>query len=88
MIRGIAEPEYVSAVVIGRSGILFSDTFLSENSETTSFSFVVVADMIPEATLFVYYHERSGEIIHDRVLLKFNEKLPNNVSDNSFPLEF
>lgn len=79
-VRGIAEPEHVSAVVIGRTGIVYSNSFLSSNSDTTSFSFTATPDMVPEATLFVYYHEASGEIVHDRVDLKFNDQLPNDAS--------
>lgn len=82
-IRGIADPEHVSAVAIGRTGIVYSNSFLSSNSDTTSFTFTATPDMTPEATLFVYYHDASGEIIHDRVELKFDEQLPNDVSSTS-----
>lgn len=77
--KGIADTERLSAVVIGRTGIAYSTSFTSSNSDVTTFSFTATPDMVPESSLFVYYHEISGEVIHDRIQLEFKEKLPNSV---------
>lgn len=68
----------LSVVVIGQKGIVHSEQFIIDAKD---FNFGIVASnqMKPEATLFVFYHEETGEIVHDRVTLRFDDSLPNRV---------
>jgi Alpha-2-macroglobulin bait region domain len=78
----------LTAVIFDRTKVVFSETFSSTSRNVQAFDFEATSEMIPEATLFVYYIQPSGEIIHDRTVLSFEKRLPNYVRlINSFGFE-
>jgi Alpha-2-macroglobulin bait region domain len=40
----------------------------------------VVSEMTPSTRIIVYYIQKSGEIVHDSVVLGFHRELTNHVS--------
>ena len=68
------------AVVMGRRGVIFSEVYTGPSRVSEIFNFTATSQMLPEATLFVYYFQPTGEIIFDRVDLSFDKALPNKVS--------
>ena len=67
------------AVVIGRSGIVLSRVFTGLSRFSENFNLTTTPEMLPDATLFVYYFQPTGEIIFDRLALSFDKALPNKV---------
>jgi Alpha-2-macroglobulin bait region domain len=74
--------KYLYYQVIGRGRILASHRVNPHNSRVFVFRFWATFPMVPEAVLVVYYYRPTGEIIADRVTLKFEKSLNNYVSDN------
>lgn len=79
-VRSSSELKKVHAVVLGRVGVSFSKTLQATEPDSLEFSFEATSEMVPQATLFVYYYQPTGEIINDKVLIKLDQKLPNHVS--------
>jgi Alpha-2-macroglobulin bait region domain len=70
--------KYLYYQVIGRGGVLASHR-KTPNSKEFVFQFWATIYMVPEAILVVYYYRPNGEIIADRVTLKFENRLDNFV---------
>lgn len=68
------------AVVLGRPGIIYSKIYSSSERSFQTFKLELSSEMVPEATLFVYYYQSTGEIIYDRLVLPFEKQLPNQVT--------
>jgi Alpha-2-macroglobulin bait region domain len=82
-VRSTEAMKYLYYQVIGRGRILVSQRVNTRNSKLFEFKFWATFDMVPEAVLVVYYYRPSGEIIADRVDLKFENRLENYVSSNT-----
>jgi Alpha-2-macroglobulin bait region domain len=72
--------KYLYYQVIGKGGILASHRVKPHNSKVFVFKFWATFPMVPEVVLVVYYYRPNGEIIADRVGLKFENRLDNYVS--------
>jgi Alpha-2-macroglobulin bait region domain len=70
--------KYLYYQVIGKGGVLASHR-KKPNSKEFVFQFWATFAMVPEAALVVYYYRPNGEIIADRVELKFEDRLDNYV---------
>jgi Alpha-2-macroglobulin bait region domain len=64
--------------VIGKDGVLVSEQ-INPFSKIFSIEFRATFAMVPEASLIVYYYRPDGEIVSDRVTLKFENRLDNYV---------
>jgi hypothetical protein len=71
---------YLHYQVVGKGGILASHQVNPRNSKIFTFRFWATFAMVPEAVLIVYYYRPNGEIVSDRVALKFENRLDNYVS--------
>jgi hypothetical protein len=79
-VKSSAQLDSIHYVVIGRTGVLISDTkYLSEKTDDFELKFPATTWMVPEANLLVYYIHFTGEILYDSFTLKFAESLPNTV---------
>jgi Alpha-2-macroglobulin bait region domain len=79
-VKAIEAMKYLYYQVIGRGGVLASHRVKPPNSKVFVFRFWATFAMVPEADLVVYYYRANGEIIADRVTLKFENRLANYVS--------
>jgi CD109 antigen len=76
----VTEPiKYIYYQVIGKGGVLASHRKNLPNSKVFVFRFWATFPMVPEAVLVIYYYRPDGEIIADRVTLKFENRLDNYV---------
>jgi CD109 antigen len=69
----------VTYVVAARGEVQLSSMLPASNSKRFSFKFLPSFDMIPQATLLVFYITSGGEIISDSVPLEFGGDLRNFV---------
>jgi hypothetical protein len=72
--------QYLHYQVVGRGGILASHLVNPRNSKVFTFRVWATFAMVPEASLIVYYYRPDGEIVSDRVELRFENRLENYVS--------
>jgi Alpha-2-macroglobulin bait region domain len=72
--------KYIYYQVIGKGGVLASHRKKTHNSKVFVFKLWATFAMVPEAALVVYYYRPNGEIIAERVTLKFENRLDNYVS--------
>jgi Alpha-2-macroglobulin bait region domain len=72
--------KYLYYQVIGKGGVIATHKKITYSSRVFVFKFWATFPMVPEATLVVYYYRPNGEIISDRVSLKFENRLNNYVS--------
>jgi Alpha-2-macroglobulin bait region domain len=71
--------KYLYYQVIGKGGVLASQRMKTRNAKVFVLSLWTTFRMVPEAALVVYYYRTNGEIIADRVMLKFEKRLGNFV---------
>jgi CD109 antigen len=71
--------------VMGRGVLTLADTFDVSNDHNTTFKFKGTFDMIPKADILVYYVRPDGELISDKIEIKFSNQLRNFVRSFSFP---
>jgi Alpha-2-macroglobulin bait region domain len=79
-VRATERMKYLHYQVIGKDGVLASHIVNPHNSKVFVFRFWATFAMVPEAVLVVYYYRPDGEILADRVNLKFENRLDNYVS--------
>jgi Alpha-2-macroglobulin bait region domain len=77
-IRATETIENLHYQVISKEGILVSQQ-VNPNAKIFTIKFRATFAMVPEATLIVYYYRPDGEIVSDRVTLKFENRLDNFV---------
>jgi Alpha-2-macroglobulin bait region domain len=77
-IRATEIIDYLYYQVISKEGILVSQQ-VNPNAKIFTIKFNATFAMVPEATLIVYYYRPDGEIVSDRVTLKFENRLHNFV---------
>jgi CD109 antigen len=65
--------------ILGRSNIIESKTLQTSNTKSFNFKFIPTALMAPKASLVVFYVRPDGEIISDRLEVKFGFELQNFV---------
>jgi Alpha-2-macroglobulin bait region domain len=71
--------KYLYYQVIGKGSVLVSQRVSTSNLKVFVFRFWATFAMVPDADLVVYYYKPNGEIISDRVTLKFENRLDNYV---------
>jgi Alpha-2-macroglobulin bait region domain len=69
------------SIVIGRSGIVHSETHPEPNSENFEFLLKLTKEMAPSSQLIVYYMQPTGEIIYDSIKLQLEQLSENTVSN-------
>lgn len=74
------ELDYVTYEILGRGDVLISKTIPLQKEKSLSFKFLGSFSMVPKATLLVYYIRSDGEMVSDRVEIKFGDELQNFVS--------
>lgn len=74
------ELDYITYEILGRGDVLVSKTIPLQKEKSLSFKFLGSFAMVPKATLLVYYIRNDGEMISDRVEIKFGDELQNFVS--------
>jgi Alpha-2-macroglobulin bait region domain len=74
---------YLYYQVIGKGGVLVSQRIKPYNLKVFVFNIWATFAMVPTAELVVYYYRPNGEIIADRVTLKFENRLDNYVGRNN-----
>jgi hypothetical protein len=67
--------------IFGQGALIQSDSVKVMDGKSTSFSFLGTFNMLPEATLLVYYIKPSGDLISDRVVIEFSKDFKNYVRD-------
>jgi CD109 antigen len=70
--------------VMGRGVLTLAETFDVSNDHNTTFKFKGTFDMIPKADLLVYYVRPDGELISDKIKIKFSNQLRNFVRSLRF----
>jgi hypothetical protein len=78
-VSGNGEENVLHSVVIGRIRILHHATHDNLNENQLEFEFIATKEMLPTASLIVYYIQYSGEIIYDRISLEIEAPLTNEV---------
>lgn len=74
------ELDYITYEILGRGDVLVSKTIPLQKEKSLSFKFLGSFAMVPKATLLVYYIRNDGEMVSDRVEIKFGDELQNFVS--------
>jgi Alpha-2-macroglobulin bait region domain len=72
--------QYLHYQVVGKGGVLASHQVNPRKRRVFTFRFWATFAMVPEAFLIVFYYRPNGEIVSDRVELKFDNRLDNYVS--------
>lgn len=67
-------------VVIGRSGIVHTQSHNVGGGRDFNFEFKMKPSMLPSSKLIVYYIQHSGEVIYDHTELNFDAWTENAVS--------
>lgn len=81
IVKGNNRLKDIHSMVIGRTGIVYQNTFqVEEDKNTFTFEIPISKSMAPSCHLIVFYVHRSGEIVFDRKQLKFNNP-SNNLVD-------
>jgi CD109 antigen len=74
------ELTYITYEILGRGDVLVSKTLPVAKDKSISFKFLGTFAMVPKATLLVYYIREDGEMVSDRIEIKFGDELQNFVS--------
>jgi Alpha-2-macroglobulin bait region domain len=69
---------YLQYQVISKEGIVVSQQ-VNPRAKIFTITFRATFAMVPEATLIAYYYRPDGEIVSDRVTLKFENRMENFV---------
>jgi Alpha-2-macroglobulin bait region domain len=71
----------VFSIVIGRSGIIHSETHADPFSTSFPITITLTKEMAPSSQLIVYYMQPSGEIVYDNIKLELEQPSENKVSN-------
>jgi hypothetical protein len=69
----------ISYDIIGQGTLILSNSINVMNGKSSSFNFFGTFNMLPKATLLVYYVRPSGDLISDRVVIEFSRDFKNYV---------
>jgi hypothetical protein len=83
-ILGNGEWSTLFVAVVGRFGVVHQIK-LEPNpkqieNRSMEFSFLSLKSMVPSVDVIVYYFQRYGEIVYDRIKVDFDSSYPNSVS--------
>lgn len=70
--------------ILGRGDVIISRTLQVPNSRNFNFRFLASFDMVPKASLVVYYIRPDGEMITDQLKIEFESELQNFVRMMNF----
>lgn len=79
-VTGTERMHTLSYAVVAQGEIILSSTLIVPRVKKFSFKFVPSFEVIPQATVIVFYITPGGEIISDSSLLEFGSDLRNFVS--------
>lgn len=79
-VKGNENLKELHSIVIGRTGIVYQNSHeIDLEDKKFSFTFPITKWMAPECNLIVYYMQSKGEIIYDRIRMKFDAQTDNNI---------
>lgn len=70
----------VYSVVMGRSGIVLTQTNDVGDVQNFDLRFKATSSMLPSSNSIVFYIQPSGEVVYDQIELKFDTWTGNSVS--------
>lgn len=78
-VMGTEEFSKISYLVVARGVVVLSDSVSGEGGSSVTFSFKANFQMVPKASLIVYYVRKDGDMISDHVAIEFSKEFVNFV---------